>query len=279
MPDLSDEQEIFAATEVTDDTQAAAEPVEAPAAQPEAQPAQEPVQAPSQPEEHPGAPAGFVPYGALKEEREGRKALQSRLEQQEALLNRLLQAQPQQQQPQQPKEPETPPDLFMDPDAYIRHQLTPFEAQLQETREYYSQREAIREHGKETVEAAYNALGQAMQQRDPNAIALWQKAMRSPDPYGELVNWHKRNLVISEVGTDPKAFEERIRAKILAELQGQAPAGQQPAGAPVQQPSNSNQQPLPSLNRSYGNAGNVQGGAITEEDIFNAAPAFGRRKA
>jgi hypothetical protein len=265
MPDLAEEQEIFAATE-SPETEAAPSPeVVAPVVEtPDVQTTEQP-QAATQQEQQEQS----VPYAALKKEREARKALQARVDE---LTNHVLRR----QTLEKPEEQQPDPEIWDDPTAFIRNQLSPVQNELQQTREFYSQREAVREHGAETVEAAYNALAEAMQQGDQGAQALYRKAMQSMDPYGELVAWHKRNEILSQVGTDPKAYEERLRAKILEELQGQAPAGQQPAGA---QPQQSQTQPLPSLNRSYGNAGNAQGGAITEEDIFNAAPAFGRRKA
>lgn len=275
MPDLAEEQEIFAATETTEAPQTAAPSIETPAAQPEATPAapaagegqpQQP-QSPQEPQER------HVPYAALKEEREARKALQARVDE---LMTLMLKGQ---QQPAKQEEQQPEPELWDDPNAFIRHQISPVEARIQKIVETTSRRDAIREHGEETVNAAYSALDEAIRRGELNGDAVKASLLQSDDPYGDILGWYQKNKVLSEVGTDPKAFEERLRAKILAELQGQAPAGQQPAGAPAQQPSNSNQQPLPSLNRSYGNAGNAQGGAITEEDIFNAAPAFGRRKA
>lgn len=267
MPDLAEEQEIFAATEGPETEAAPSPEVAAPSPEPAPVVGDDQPQAPSQQEQQ----ERHVPYAALKEEREARKALQSRVEQ---LTNIMLQGQRQQPQKQEEQQPE--PEIWDDPTAFIRSQLSPVQNELQQTREFYSQREAVREHGAETVEAAYNALAEAMQQGDQSAQALYRKARQSMDPFGEIVTWHKRNEILSEIGPDPKAYEARLRAQILEELQGQAPAGQQPAAA---QPGQPQTQPLPSLNRSYGNAGNAQGGAITEEDIFNSAPAFGRRKA
>lgn len=188
-----------------------------------------------------------------------------------------------QQPPQPQKEPEPEPDLWDDPNKFLERQINPVQEAVFQTREFYSRRLAEQQHTPEKVSEAYNALKAAVDSGQLDGNAVHAELRKSMDPYGDIMGWYQKNAVLSEIGTDPKAYEQRLREKILAELQGQSPEGQPAENGRTPDgrfaPANTRTQPLPSLNRSYGNAGNAQGGAITEEDIFNAAPAFGRRKA
>jgi hypothetical protein len=76
------------------------------------------------------------------------------------------------------------------------------------------------------------------------AKAVYDRVMSSPSPYLALVDWHKRQVAAAEIGDDPAAYREKLKAEILAELQSdvssRAPAQQQPAAArtPAAMPSN-----------------------------------------
>lgn len=64
-------------------------------------------------------------------------------------------------------------------------------------------------HGSDTVKAAYQALGEAMQ-ADPAVRTDYMRIMQSNHPYGELVSWHKNRQVLNEIGSDPAAYRSRI---------------------------------------------------------------------
>jgi hypothetical protein len=96
-------------------------------------------------------------------------------------------------------------------------------------REQVSQMMAIEKHGSEKVEAAYQALANAIGS-DPQVQDTYRRIMAAPHPYGELVTWHEQQ-VLSEIGSDPKAYRERLRAELLAELQNGAPRAADPAPA------------------------------------------------
>lgn len=117
--------------------------------------------------------------------------------------------------PPQPK-PETPPLEPWDPgyDEYVR---APIVEQLQKQAERFSMRMAVKEYGKETVESAYSALGQAMQAGDPSARAEYQRIKASDDPYEDIVQWHRRQETLRTVGDDPNAWLEAEIEKRLAD--------------------------------------------------------------
>lgn len=262
MDNLETEEEVFAAATASEaPTPAPATPEpSAPAAEvvtpdePGAEPAPE-----QQGQDHLGGDLKV----ALRKEREEIK----RIREQNAQLMAMLQrnAAP------QPAQPETKPEavqLWDDPDKWGQSVVEPVISEVQQTREYYSRREAVREHGAEKVDEAYQALDAAIARGEVNKDAVLGALRKSLDPFGEIMGWYDNQ---------PANAEKRLREKILSELRS---SGQIPAEASQGQPAApSNVPSLPSLNRAIGNAGAPQGGSITDEDIFNAAPAFGRRKA
>jgi hypothetical protein len=131
------------------------------------------------------------------------------------------------QRQNQPKPEPTPvPDLFENPNGFVDHQLraglTPIEqqqqalrAELQETREFYSRRDAEKDHGPETVRAAYEALAKGIQARDPDTLHLYYQVMQSKHPFEAIVQAHKRSSVMQQIGNDPDAWAIQ-RARELA---------------------------------------------------------------
>ncbi|WP_046865929.1 hypothetical protein [Microvirga massiliensis] len=99
-------------------------------------------------------------------------------------------------------------------------------------REQVSQMMAVEKHGSERVEAAYQALANAIGS-DPQVQEAYRRIMAAPHPYGELLAWHEQQQVLSEIGRDPRAYREKLRAELLAELQNGAPrAGHSPGPMP-----------------------------------------------
>ena len=80
--------------------------------------------------------------------------------------------------------------------------------------------QAIDKHGQETVDSAFNALKSKMA-TDPSMGAAYQQIMASVHPYQALVDWHRRQSAIDEIGNDPNAYREKLRAELLAEMQEQ----------------------------------------------------------
>lgn len=220
---------------------------------------------------------GFVPSGRLREEREAREAAERRFQEAQAQWQRELQAirsqLPKQEQPKAP-------DMFENPDGFLQHgvqqAIDPIKSEIGQLREFYSRREAIREHGQEKVQAAYNWLAEGMQQRDPVRAAVYQRAMQSMDPFGEIVAEHQKNSLFSQIGSDPNAWfgktlEERLAsdpkfaAEIMQKIQGSLQGQNQPQGqTQIQVP--------PNLRRSPGaRAGNEESGDLSNASLIAAS--------
>ena len=223
-----------------------------------------------------GAEAGQVPQQALhaarEKEREAKQEaeeLRRELAEMRGQVNLLTrQRQPEPKPAEQPKKPE----YWEDPDGFVNAALTPVQQQLRQHTELVSRRFAIKEHGAETVQAAYQALGTAMD-TDPNVRADYQRIMSSDDPFEDLVQWHKRRQTMQTVGNDPQAwfeaeFEKRLndpahQAKIIERLRSSAAQTTDRSSPPVSLP--------PSLSRlpSGGNA--ADDGDMSDAALFSHA--------
>lgn len=196
-----------------------------------------------------------VPVAALQKEREKAK----RYTEQVAEFERKLQEQDQRwaqrfdnlamQLRPQPATEQTASDpldsLLNDPNAYLGKQLEPIREETARLREFYSQREAVREYGQEKVSEAYQALDAAINSGAMNRGAVMTALRQSMDPFGDIMKWHERNSIVS----DPAAYEAQVREKVKAELQAemQANGGAQPQVKP----------PAPVMPSNFATARNV----------------------
>lgn len=179
---------------------------------------------------------GLVPSGRLREEREAREAIQRQYDNDRATWQRELQAiQARLPKAEQPKAP----DVFENPDGFLQHgvqqAIDPVKAEVQQTREYFSRMMAEDKHGADKVKAAYEWLSQGLSSGDPEALATYQRSMRSMHPYGDIVQAHQQRSVYQQIGADPQAwfgkeldtklsdpkFAGELMQKIQAALQGQ----------------------------------------------------------
>lgn len=175
---------------------------------------------------------GMVPQPALHAARETAKTERDRADRLERQLAELTgkvsvlttmrdQPQPQAEQPK-------PKDFWEDPDNYVQTAVAPIQQQMERQRLDFSKALAMRDHGEETLKSAFDAFGEAVRS-DPSAQHEYKRIMASAHPYDELVSWHKRTSALSEIGADPNAYRERVKAELMAEL-GLA-AGTPPATA------------------------------------------------
>jgi hypothetical protein len=194
----------------------------------------------------------MVPVGALQKEREKAKryteqvaAFEQRLaEQDRAWQQRFDALQASLKQPASP--PPQAPEFWEAPEQAIDYRLqqvvTPIQQQLVQQREQMSRMMASEKHGESAVNEAYQAL--ASMQGAPEFGATYSQIMSSPHPYGALVDWHRKQQVMSEIGSDPAAYKEKLKAEVLAEMQ--ASTGQQQAA-----------QPAPAMPSNFATARNV----------------------
>jgi hypothetical protein len=188
---LNGQQAAQGTGEVEDQQQQAAEEVHAEAASQDGQSATTAQH--SDTERH-------VPLAALEAERKGRqdwkeKAL--RLEGQLEALNRSQQSQGTQQQTQQQLDP-----------------IQVMEQRMLHQNLNFSERMARKEYGAELVDKAFEKF-QELAKSNPT---LHQQVMSSADPWDAVVQEYKKAALLEEVGTDPNAYREKVRAELLAEL-------------------------------------------------------------
>ena len=185
-------------------------------------------------------PKGRVPAGRLREETKRAQAAEAALVEAKAKIaeadaarkkdidaltarfDGVLAALSKQQQAVQPPKAEVkddkpagPPDLFEDPKAFADYVANASRAQLEQVRgQMDAQRVemslslAHQKHG-DTFKTAFETVSKL----DPAAQEnreLVQKMWRSPNPGEALVQWHKRNEALREVGDDPSAYKARI---------------------------------------------------------------------
>lgn len=165
----------------------------------------------------------FVPISALLDERDKRQAETAKRIDLEAQLQRY-------QQPQQPEQIPT------DPSGIIQYALAEQQRIAFNERLNTSELMARQAHGEDIVSEAQQAFLSAVGQNP----MLQQQLQGQIHPYDFVVKWHKQHKLMSEIGQDPEAWRkseaEKIRAQVLAELQGQGV-----------QPAQSSQQPPPSV--------------------------------
>jgi hypothetical protein len=129
------------------------------------------------------------------------------------------------QQPQPQRQQVRIPDPVAEPEEYARfvHQST--QHAVFEERLHASEERARDKHGDDLVNEAFQAANAA------GLIGPQSPFFQYRHPWGEMVEWHKKQKVLAEVGTDPQAFRQKVeqeaRAKVLAELKaGNGPTAQ-----------------------------------------------------
>ena len=220
---------------------------EAPQAQPEAPSAPEPeadaasaVEA-TAPEAEQGS---VVPQAALHAERQKVKRyteevadMRRQMADMQAAFQRQLEGLTQQLRPPPPPQPQPePPDWYTDPQAALQHNLAPIQQETAAMREQFSRMLAADKFGEEAVNAAQTNLERFIQSNPQAARFDYQRIMASPHPFAALVEWDRQRTALSEIGPDPKAYREKLRAEILAEMQAGRPAT--PSIPPAAMPSN-----------------------------------------
>jgi hypothetical protein len=187
----------------------------------EQQPAQEVQQPPAQGEQQPAegavppaADTRHVPLEALEAERKGRqdwkeKAIRAEAERDQLREQFQRSQQPAQQQPQDPLQA----------------------MQQQILNERFNTSEMLVREKFADVDEVIGTFKEAVA-RNP---ALAAQMHASPHPWKFAYEEGKRLKFASEIGNDPAAYRERVKAEVLAELQKASPQSQQPAAPAIPQ--------------------------------------------
>jgi hypothetical protein len=202
--------------------------------------------------------------------REVREEAERRVAETEARWQRQFEYMQRQAQPK--PEPQAPPDLFENPtgfvDQNVRQQVDPVRAEVQQMREFFSRRDAERDHGADKVRASYDWVAQGIANRDPDVITAYNRAMQSPHPFDVLVTAHQQRVVHQTIGNDPNAwFEKELERRMgsdpqfAAKFQQSRQASSQPQGSITKLP--------PSLRNTPSARGN--GADADSSDMSDAA--------
>lgn len=151
-----------------------------------------------------------VPIAALKDERAKRQQIEAELTAMKARLAEIEKATPQQPRP----EPQPLPDPVKDPAGY----RAAIAEEVLNERFNMSEMMARRDYPDLDEKLA---TFQAAAEADP---ALAHKLRSQPHPWDWMYQEAKRIQARNEIGDDPVAFRERVRAELMAELQGKPPA-------------------------------------------------------
>jgi hypothetical protein len=207
--------------------------------------------------------------------REVREEAERRVAETEARWQRQFEMLQRQNAPK--PEPQPAPDLFDNPTGAIKHgvqqEMTPYEQRLQamEAREqsrleYYSRREAFRDHGEQAVRTAYEWLANGVRSQDPDVMHTYNRAMQSEHPYDAVVQAYKRADIMHRIGAlgdlDKWAIQ---RAQELQQQQSQ-PQGNGQSRQPSRSPQGSIVKLPPSLSR-------VPASQVEEDDESDTSDA------
>lgn len=202
--------------DIIDETPAEETPVE-PEQPEEPQPEEPVVQAEPAELAQPAEPAAppMVPQAVIGEVRAENRALKKQLEQ----LGQMVQS-------QQP-EPQAP-DFYENPEAAVQHHIQPVHKALEAQKMQMSRFTAEQQFGPELVQQAYDYF-----EANPQAS---QALMGHPSPFHAAVQEYQKAQIANEVGNDPAAYREKIRAEVEREIRREMEA-KQTAAAVAQAPS------------------------------------------
>lgn len=154
-----------------------------------------------------------VPSWRVREINEEKRELAAKLATEQSERQKLQQQfeQFKRQPPAEQPKPEAKPDPLLDPEGYEKYLERRFEDRFLNERRENSLRLAHRTY-KETFNEAYTAAQQAMASGDR---ALAARMNSSSDPGETLVEWHREQKTIREVGNDPSAYKQRLLDEAL----------------------------------------------------------------
>lgn len=145
-----------------------------------------------------------IPLTALLDEREKRQKLERELEQ---MRREYVQR-------QQPAQLPKVPSVLEDEAAYNQHVESMVSQAVVNERLNLSEEMARDKYGNEDVDAALESV-----RADPR---IAQHFMQTRHPYKGLVEWHRQQKLMAEIGNDPAAYRARVEAELRAQIEAQA---------------------------------------------------------
>jgi hypothetical protein len=220
-----------------------------------------------------------IPGWRLREEAENRRRAEERAQaaEREREAYRAEVAVIRRQLAEKSKPKEEPVDLFSNPDGFVQSLEQRISRQFETRFLNQSLGRAARQHG-ETFNQAFQAL-QATRDR-----GLVDRIRASDDPGEAVLDWHRQQSALREIGTDPNAYKQKLRDElskdpefrkqimdaIRAEAGGSHAQGQGQRSAPsvIDMPSLSRS---PTASRGQGEENQ------SDEDFFNSNLRLKRR--
>lgn len=204
-----------------------------------------------------------VPVAALQAERgkvkrytEEVSSLRQEIADRDAAWERRIAKLMEANRPPPPQQP--PPDWFDNPQAATQHQLqqtvSPVFEQFGQQLQAIAKDNAIVRFTEEKVTEAENAFLSAMQSGRLDR-GDYEKVVSSPNRFAAAVQWHQRQLAQAEIGEDPAAYKERVKAELRKELEAELNGGN------GQQQAQQRQQVMPTNFAAARNVGSRSGPA------------------
>jgi hypothetical protein len=164
-----------------------------------------------------------VPLRELLDERERRQQVTRKLEQLEAWQQQVMSQQ--QQARQQAQNGQQPPNIFDNPDTYLNQRFVQPLQQwgqigMMQVKDGLSREMANQQFTEQVVNDALNAMVEA--RHSPEGNFAYQQIMSSGHPYGALVKWHQDQKTRQEIGSDLKAYRQKLLDEAKADPTFQA---------------------------------------------------------
>lgn len=226
-------------------------------------PAPEPI-----PAQAPTRDADGVPSWRLREEADARRAAEERAQAYERKLQEY-EAHLARQQPQKV------PDWFENPDAAMQEALVRWMGPIVQDQRaqaiHNSRMIAGLVHGKENVDEAEAAFMKAHASGTLDKMD-YERVVQSPNRYDAVVNWHRRETVVSSVGNDPNEWFVKTLDQHLADPRFQAAVMERIRGSAATRPGTTRLPPsLSGKTASMGNADDGAGGDLSDASLFDFA--------
>jgi hypothetical protein len=157
-----------------------------------------------------------IPSAVLRDRNEARRAAEAERDAERARVRELearLALVERGGQRQEPAKPPEKPDMFADPDGWARAQRAEIEQGIRARNVEASLADAAEEHG-EAFQTAYQSLINAGRSGDRATV---QQIWDSPNPGRALMRWHERQSLLSEIGSDPNAYRQKVRDELLSD--------------------------------------------------------------